>query len=70
MILSTGKDAVLGLMARAKLLTGTKPIKLHRPSDQLSVRGTTYIKHGNWADVINDFNSISPTAVSTAFKVS
>ena len=57
-----------GLTARAKLLTGTKPYKFHYPSE---MKEKTYVKQGNWVDVIHDFNSVSPTKVITSFaKVS
>ena len=67
-IMLTGKDAVAGLTARAKLLSGTKPRKLYHP-EQIGLR--TYTKDGSWINVVHDFNSVSPSEVVTSFgKVS
>ena len=56
-----------GLMARNRLLSGTREVKIF--GDQ-GLRATkTFLKTGDWGDVVRDFNSISPTDVTSTFKV-
>ena len=56
-----------GFIARAKLLSGTEPLKHYYPSDPRNIQGWKYTKQGNWIDVVQDFNSVSPNDVVTTF---
>ena len=58
-----------GQMARNRLLLGATGVKILRDQDDKLGATKTFLKTGDWGDVVRDFNSISPTDVTSKFKV-